>query len=303
MLGIATAGACDLCSIYAAGQARGEIGTGLFGALSGQFTHFGTLQQDGEEVPNPMRQFLDSTILQALVGYNFTERLGVQFNAPLIYRQFRRPVAGSVEEGSVSGLGDVSLLATYEALRFEKKHSTFAWSLLAGVKFPTGSTSRLREETVETQDATASGIHGHDLTLGSGSYDGIVGTSLYGRRGRVFVAGSVQYAIRSAGSYDYRFANDLVWSAAPGLLVLLTDNYTLSIEANVSGETKGWDQFRGAPAEDTAITAVYLGPQVVFTWRDKLSAQLGLDFPVLLDNTSLQIVPDYRIRAGLTWHF
>ena len=51
---------------------------------------------------------------------------------------------------------------------------------MAGVKFPTGSTSRLREETQEgagQEGPIASGIHGHDLTLGSGSYDGLVGTS------------------------------------------------------------------------------------------------------------------------------
>ncbi len=298
--------ACDLCAIYSAGQARAEIGKGPFVGLAEQFTHYGTLQYEGHEVPNPAGQDLDSSISQMLVGYNVTERFGFQLNAPYIYRSFRRPEAGGVHEGNEQGLGDMSLLANYEAFRYEKKHATFSWTLSGGLKFPTGSASRLKEEAEETPPLAGqipSGIHGHDLTLGSGSYDGIVGTSLYGRLNRFFFAAAAQYAIRSEGDYSYRFANDVVWSAAPGCLVLLDDDYTLSVEVNVSGEYKGLDEFRGTPAEDTAITAVYLGPQIVFTWHDKLSAQVGLDFPLLLDNSSLQIVPDYRIRAGLTWHF
>src|SRR5215468_737296 len=49
--------------------------------------------------------------------------------------------------------------------------------LLTGIKFPTGDSSRLKEELheVEVPGAPESGIHGHDLTLGTGSYDGIFG--------------------------------------------------------------------------------------------------------------------------------
>jgi hypothetical protein len=34
-----------------------------------------------------------------------------------------------------------------------------------------------------------------------------------------------------------------------------------------------------------------------------LSAELGLDVPVLLENTALQMVPDYRVRAAITYRF
>ena len=51
------------------------------------------------------------------------------------------------------------------------------------------------------------------------------------------------------------------------------------------------------------MTAVYLGPELMFTWREKLSAEIGLDWPVSMDNTALQAVPDYRVRVALTWHF
>src|SRR5207248_6444890 len=103
---------------------------------------------------------------------------------------------------------------------------------------------------------------------------------------------NVQYAIRTTGDIDYRFANDLTWAGGPGFLLLLRDKYTFALQAVVSGETKGRDTFQGAKADDTGVTAVYLGPQFTFTWSDKLSAEAGIDLPVSIRNTALQTVPD-----------
>lgn len=302
----ASAPACELCAVFAASQSRAELGQGPFAGVAEQFTYFGTLQQDGQEVPNPADQFLASSITQLLLGYNFTERLGVQFNAPLIYRSFRRTEGSAIDQGTVAGLGDVSLLGSFQAYSHNTMRSTLTWNIIGGVKFPTGSTSYLQEETQEMPPAPGdipSAIHGHDLTLGSGSYDGIIGTSFYARWKRWFLAAAVQYSIRSTGAYDYRFANDLTWSGGPGWYAILNDNYTIALQVVTSGETKGLDTLGGVPAEDTGVTAVYLGPQFLFTWSDKLTAQLGLDLPVSIANTGLQAVPDYRVRAAVTWHF
>ncbi|TAK90076.1 MAG: hypothetical protein EPO07_20605 [Verrucomicrobia bacterium] len=298
--------ACDLCAIYSAAESRGELGTGIYAGLAEQFTHFGTLQEDGVKVPNTDYQSEDSSITQILLGYNFTERFGVQFTAPFIHRAFRRSEAGVIEEGNESGLGDVSLVAHFQPIRHETMNTTFAWNLLGGIKMPTGDSSRIAEELSETPPpygAVESGIHGHDLALGSGSWDGIVGTSIYARWKRAFFSAATQYSLRTRGDFDYQYANDLTWSGGPGVLLVLDDLTTLSLQANVSGETKGLDNLAGTPAEDTGITSVFLGPELQFEWRGKLSAELGADFPVSIDNTALQIVPDWRVRAAFTWHF
>src|SRR4029077_8422830 len=85
--------------------------TGFYTAVAEQFTHFGSLQFDDREVANPTGQRLDSSITQLVVGYDINEWFALQFNAPLIYRDFRRPEGFAIDEGTVSGLGDVSLLA------------------------------------------------------------------------------------------------------------------------------------------------------------------------------------------------
>ena len=85
--------------------------------------------------------------------------------------------------------------------------------------------------------------------------------------------------------------------------LVLDDKYTVALQANVSGETKGQDTFAGARAGDTGMTAVYVGPQISATWQEKLGAEFGVDLPVSLRNTSFQTVPDYRLRAAFTWRF
>src|SRR2546422_11717684 len=83
--------ACDLCAIYSASSARGEIGTSAFAGVAEQFTHFGTVQVDGTKVDDPSAQYLDSVISQLYFGNNFTDRMGVQFNVPVVDRSFKRP--------------------------------------------------------------------------------------------------------------------------------------------------------------------------------------------------------------------
>jgi len=297
--------ACDLCSVYSATQARGEVGEGLYAGLAEQFSHFATVQVDGRKVSNEAGQYLDSSISQLFAGYNLNNRFGVQFNLPVIYRSFKRPEGFEINRGTESGIGDVSLIGNFLAYRTLTENFTFSWSVLGGIKFPTGSTDRIKEEfnEVEVPGAPESGIHGHDLTLGTGSFDGIVGTGIFTRWRRLFLTANAQYAIRSKGDFDYQFANDLTWSGGPGVYLALGHKYTLALQAVVSGEYKGTDTFQGASADDTGVTAVYLGPYLNFTWSGKLSAEVGADLPVSIDNTALQTVPDYRIRAAVNWRF
>ena len=321
LLTASSVSACDLCSVYSAAQARGDLGKGIFAGVAEQFTHYGTIQVDGSEVPNDAHQHMDSSISQIFAGYNFGEKFGVQFNVPIIARWYQRPDdAGGIERGSLHGIGDAALIGHFQPFRHETPHSTFSWTILGGVKFPTGDSGRIAEEANEGAEVAAarspkgalpppppvivaSGIHGHDLALGSGSFDGIVGTGIFARHGRAFLNGSAQYAVRTKGDFDYEYANDLTWFGGPGAYLLLNDKYTLSLQVAVSGEHKDKDKFRGSVADDTGVTTVYLGPQIGATWKENLSTEAGLDIPVVRNNTALQIVPDWRVRAGLTWHF
>ena len=165
--------ACDICAIYTANQAEGVAQTGPYLGLSEQFTRFGTLQFEGDEVANPTDQRLDSSITQLVLGYGWTDRFSLQANLPFIDRQYRRPEGFLIDKGSESGLGDVSLIGRFQLLRKDSGELAFSWNAFGGLKLPTGSSKRLLEEfnEVEIPGAPESGIHGHDLALGSGSLE------------------------------------------------------------------------------------------------------------------------------------
>jgi len=228
-----------------------------------------------------------------------------------------------IDQGTVSGLGDIALLLRtvlfhysspgQREFNFEGKSPiaiehepdfTASIVLVTGIKLPTGDTSRIKEEfhEVDVSGAPPSGIHGHDLTLGTGSYDGIFGGQGSLRYKSFFFQADLQFTLRGDGLHQYDFANDTSWSGGPGYYLLRRRDLIIGVQLVVSGEHKDVDRFRGKPAEDTGITSVYVGPRVVAAFN-QFSAELGADLPVSIDNTALQVVPDYRIRGGISVHF
>jgi hypothetical protein len=366
---IAAAGAAQACDICGTTLIRHpwDPRAGLTIGASEQFTRMKTLQQDGSEIDNDARQKLDSSITQIYLGYHITPRFGVQVNTPFIHRTFRRTIESGIENGSVSGIGDVSVAANWLAIDHRKDDFVCQVQLTAGFKFPTGDSDRLKEESAEghhhggeesehaeeepapevhhhfegnqqglagrvprhngfDHDAEAghsegdhesegdhsaeegtelpvSGVHGHDLALGTGSFDGIFGASINLRWKRVFFTGEVQYVVRGDGDHDYDYANDFQWTAGPGFTLIDRESHTLSFQFICSGETKGEDEFRGRKADDTSITQVFIGPKFSGTWRDRFAAEFALDVPVHQYNSGVQVVPDYRIRASINWMF
>ncbi len=335
---LAPAHGCDLCAIYTTTEMRQDQ-TGPRVGVAEQFTYFGTLKQSGETVPNPDGERLSSSVTQFVFGYNFHPRMGLQLNLPVIARDFRRVVSDGIETGDTSGLGDMALLFVAKPVSYVDLQRVAHIIAFAGVKLPTGSTAFLAEEApaapcIPFPDPTAcdrhphlqrqlplppelhphhgsgppSGIHGHDITLGSGSVDGIIGTELFGSWDRLFATASVQYLMRSTGAYDYTFANDLLFAVGPGYYVLTGDAlwgapYGLRVQALLNGETKGVDSVDGQRVGDTGFTGLYLGPVLGFDWGEHLGSEFSAELPVLQNTSGLQIVPDYRLRAALTWRF
>ena len=340
---LGTAHGCDLCGCYtpqiealpqfapeavlgqpaSSGTASGILAHAYL-AVAEQFTHFGTLQFEGNEVPNPIDQYENSSITQLVAGYSLSSRLAVQLDVPLIYRWYQRPAGFAIERGTEAGLGDISLLANFVLFQVESARGrgvafddpknprleihepdfTASAVLIGGVKFPSGDTSRLKEEfhEVEIPDAPESAIHGHDLTLGTGSYDAIIGGRTSLRYRSFFLDAGMQFALRGDGAHQYHFANDLTWNGGPGYYLVRNPAMIVGLQFVASGEYKDVDRFRGKVAEDTGITSVFLGPRILVS-VGKWSAEIGAELPVSIDNTALQIVPGYRLQANISFHF
>lgn len=331
-----TVPACDVCAVYTATQLR-EGRVGAFAGVAEQYSAQKTLLDDGDEVPNPAGERLLSSITQVVAGYTVTPRVAFQVNLPIVSRSYRRLEGERVRDGDETGPGDLTVLGRVLAWSHVGPEGVLRFTLLGGLELPSGDPDRLAEELAEAatgpvrprgrrlghrlvprhatgpdagpdeggarDDHHASAIHGHDLALGSGSVDGVVGAQLFWSWRRLFASATVQYAIRTEGSFDYRYADDLTWSGGPGWFPLLDHGWVVGLLASVSGETKGKDEQRGQTLDDTAVTALYAGPGLLVSWGSSFAGEIAADLPVIQHVTGLQSVPDFRIRAGFTWHF
>lgn len=314
--------ACDICAIYTATEMQATRPGPRLG-LAQQYTHFGTLQDDDNEVPNPANEYLDSAITQFIAAYQVHPRVRVQVNLPLIFRSFRRLTDDGVKKGDENGIGDLSLTANVLVWSYVSEQSVVRFSVTAGLKFPTGNADRLKEEIPPdprdllneqffaassdrgggAHGEVESGVHGHDLALGTGSFDGVFGGQLFATWERGYWATRIQYIVRTRGDFEYEYADELTVDAGPGVFVVVDHDYTLGLAAGLAMETKGKDNIDGTVLDDTGITALYAGPALHFTWGTSLSLELAGELPAIQNNTALQIVPDYRIRGGLVWRF
>jgi hypothetical protein len=311
--------ACDICAIYSATDVAEEK-TGVRLGFAEQYTHFTSEQLNGKDQPNPYGEHLYSSNTQLFGGYQFNKWIGVQLNVPILYRSWRRVLEdGDIQESTRASIGDIALVANLLAYDALWDNSIFRFTLLGGLKLPTGNADFLAEELEEEDPGDEepasvkhggehhgtyqSGVHGHDLAFGSGSVDGIVGYTLYWSYYRFFMTAAMQYKATTEGSFDYQFANDLTWLGGPNYYLLLDHDYALSMGASLSGETKGLDTQKGQRLDDTGITALYVGPAIDFAWESALSAEIAADLPVVQNNTAYQIVPDFRLRAALVWRF
>lgn len=307
------ASACDLCSgdlpsLDLEGRA------GLRAGVSTQFTHFGTLQHDGHTASNPAGEELDSSITQFIIGYDFAHALGVQLGVPVIHRSFQRLHHGVLEDGSVSGVGDVSFLAHWAPIHIQRSDFLVTVRFFAGLSLPTGDSDRVLEEAAESGhhgegegeeggEEAASGVHGHDLALGTGGVSGIFGVDARVQWKRLFTTMGIEAAVRLKGANDYKFADEMTWHGSLGAVLMEEKDFILALAAECNGSSKGQDVFRGVRATDTAATIVYLGPKLSATWQQRYHAEVGVEFPVLCESTGVQIVPDYRISATVGVRF
>jgi hypothetical protein len=330
MTGLASpAYACDLCAISSANSAKGETLSGFSFTLSEQFIPYRTEYIEGEEVKidygSKGPDYLDKSITHLVPTWNFSDRFGVSLNVPLIHESYRRynilfdefPPKQVTEKGNEFGLGDISLIGRVTVFRRTEMEWGVSVTALGGVKFPTGDTSFLEDEAEQTlaynkffgfspnhaHNIVTSGVHLSDLSLGSGSFDGIFGLQAITRWNRWFLNVLAQYYLRTEGESTYHYGDEVMINGGPGAYLLLAKRHTLSLQAYAGYESRGRDELFGTKAPNTGLSACYLGPQVTFTWGLHFSAQAAVDLPFWITNNGWQNVPHYRIHGGLTWRF
>ena len=334
--------ACDVCAVYTATEMQ-ETRSGFRIGVAQQYSRFTTRIPDATGERADEGEYLKGSTTQVFLGWDPRTLFGFQLNLPIITRSYRRIEDGVLVgdriqdgvlvRGSETGIGDVSLVGILRPWSWANERSLLRFSLLTGLKFPTGDSSRLREEKENRARVQAgvgvasaamlpgrrrvvqadhipvgspSGINGHDLALGSGSWDGVFGLSAYGSFDRMFLTTNAQYSLRSEGQFGYQYGNEVNWFITLGGYVFLRHDATVALQLVTSGSYQRPDSLDGtitsAGGEDAATRLwVFVGPGMSLTWGTSLSVEIAGDIPV--EHRDLGLVPEYRIRGGLTYRF
>ncbi len=157
------------------------------------------------------------------------------------------------------------------------------------------------EITTSVPQLPESLVGGHDLTLGSGSVDGLIGTSLFWSSKSFFLNTGAQFLARTRGAYGYQFGNSFQWNVSPGVFLVRDDDLQLGLQFNVSGEHKNQDDLYGTVIDHTGAAYTFIGPQFFASSSEGLNALAGFDLPVSRQTTGSTLVPDYRVRLQLNW--
>jgi hypothetical protein len=305
--------ACDPCGMHNSVQVPGVMNalrtTGLqFDAVTvGVQEQLSTFRVRGENDLRTTDENLELiktlSVTQFSLAYNPSSELAVQVNAPFVVRSYDHFERYRKVQETESGLGDSSIISTYSPYSYTDVERRFFIAGLAGLKLPTGDTGSLKRVAQEGDSSAADRIQGRGLTLGTGSVDVPVGILSYGREGRMVLFGSAVYTFRTEGAADYRFADDLNWSVAPGWLFLLGEEESLTFSTVVSGEDKGSDHLDGELLPRTAMSNIYLGPELFYAIAGKMSLQLAFDMPIIVDVGGASVKPETRTRLALSWTF
>ncbi len=303
---------CEFCSpdtlnlgVYPAGSNPTEYWTShLFAELAEQYTDFGTLRNVPDGVLTDQYEYSSQT--QFILGYQFNSTLNIQVSLPYIYRTYRiEDDAGQLVNGQVNGIGDLRIVVNYIPVHAEAADWDYSWRVSGGVKLPTGDASLLDLESPNYAGNSPlasdnSSVGGHDVALGSGSYDGILGTGVDARYERAFFNADVDYSIRGTGRAGYRYSNEIGWSAGPGLYLWRDATHSLGLQFRASGEYKAADTVQGQLTDDTFVSTVELGPNLIFKWSDVLSAHLQVEVPIIQRyDPGFQALPTFRMKAGV----
>jgi hypothetical protein len=324
---LAPVAACELCAIYNATSARADFGGGFSFAIEEQYTHSGTELLFDEPIKRDTPDYLNTSVTHIVPAYNFSPNFGLSVNLPLVQRDYRwtdirystvAPPVFMTKQASEFGIGDVALVGrgTVFAKRTMKYH--FVVNLLGGVKFPTGDTSHISDEISQEEifnklippntphdplSHSIASVHQHELSAGTGSFDGIFGVAMNSRWRSWFANAQGQYLLHTVGTDGFQFGDEIQISGGPGRYLFATESGSLSLQANVVYSSMARDTLQGKVSDRTGQTGWFLGPQLNFTWSEHFTANWGIDIPLHITENGFQAVPDYRIHGGISWRF
>lgn len=189
------------------------------------------------------------------------------------------------------GFGDLNLTGIFKAL---KKGDDYLGPL-AGIKFPTGVTSRRDKHGDKFEP---------EMQPGSGSFDPSMGAAFAYALGRAGFHGNAIYTIRKEGAQDFKFGN--LFSAylyADYLLNPASRNFQTKLGMDFALQKERRQKDRNGTVEDSGGTTFLLGPQIAVRGNRYVSLFGNILFPAYQNLGGLHQTVRFVWNAGIKISF
>lgn len=231
--------------------------------------------------------------------YGVSGRLSFSLLAPYVAREHSHLHEGEVEHWSFSGVGDVMLHGTYVLSQSMDPDLPYL-AVTAGIKLPTGATSKANTEGEEAEVT---------IQPGSGSYDGVVslssryvaGTmkSLSGEYSTIPISASLSARFNGKGKGDYRVGNEIVGSL--GSSFALDPRIALQLQVNARyqghGDMGSTDEFRAY----TGGEWIFLTPGISSEVFASFNLFLFVQIPLYQNVNGVQQVSSTSLQTGISY--
>ena len=253
-------------------------------------------------------------------SYGFTDQLTLSAELPYVHRDDMQEghhahhgghaMNDVVERGDAAGIGDLSVLATYNVARSE--HAGFA--LMAGIKVPTGSTHKVdgHGQRFETEHQP-----------GSGSWDPMIGAAGRIKLGAFNFNASVLYQFSTRGAQDTELGDRAIagvslshrFSPAPNHHEQAADSHdhengghehaarhghsSWDAFVELTGEWEGRQKIAGKIEETSGGKSVWMTPGARFNSASGWSIGGGVGLPLWQDIRESHPENEYRVTLSI----
>ena len=263
------------------------------------------------------------------VAYGLTKDFTVSARLPYLANSEIRETdiagPGVNPRGGVYGFGDVSLTGTYRFIN--DVHRGFEAAVVFGVKAPTG-----RKDARDKNDELFETEH----QPGSGSWDGLLGASLFKEVGLTTLSASALYAFAGEGSQDTRLGDRLNYSIAAsyglwssggdhahamklganfdGMMrrggvdraqephASHSGNKDFDVSLGLNGQWSGKQNVAGERDDNTGGHVLYLTPGARLT-IDKWAGFVNIGLPIARELNGIQSEPRVQVTTGMSVKF
>jgi hypothetical protein len=200
-------------------------------------------------------------------------------------------IMASGERKTLSGIGDVSVLAHYNVVNtfFDSTaHSVdHIWLMGGGIKLPTG-----KYDYNMNQDEVAN----PNFQLGTGSVDYIINSIYTVRKNNIGLNLDLSYKINGTNKNNYKFANKSR-AIVNGFMQLTAGDFTFLPNLGVLGEYNSHDKQNGIDNQFSGgyLSTAMLGSEVYYK---KITAGFSLQKPIAQDLSGSQL----KLRNSFMCH-